>query len=250
MVGSVEVVTAVVFGATLCILGYATFWALSIKRALRVPLYSNHALGVAVVALGFGLLDVETPFINFGVLIVPVLFLTLFSVFLLMFYFVDTAILSARRADPLLRDTARWKRLRNPLWLVMFVSVALAIGTSVAGYSGFGGIFLIPFIIVGVSGAVVLPRAARRSKDATFNRHLRWFGGFIVLAVGWFFASFLVSQLAAGGMNPATLLNAPLTDVQNYLEALAALVGLAGGGYCLYRSARSLVPLNRIPPES
>jgi len=47
-------------------------------------------------------------------------------------------------------------------------------------------------------------------------------------------------------MNPTTLLTAPLTDEGNYLAFLVALLTLSGAGYCLYKSAKSLAPLNRM----
>jgi hypothetical protein len=247
MVNSLDVVTIVVTGLTVCIFGFAAFWAVSMTRVMRVRLYRRHALGVVIVALGFALLDVESVFLDYSDLVVPVIFLTLFVLFIIIFYFIDTAILSARRADPLLRDTAGWQRRRKLVWVLMVASVAIAIGTSVAGYSGFGGIFLLPFIIAGVLGGYVLPLAARRSKDFTFNRHLKRFGAFILFGVGWFLAWF-VGPALWGPMDPNTLLMSPLTDQELYLADLLALVGFSGAGYFLYRSARALAPLNRITP--
>jgi hypothetical protein len=245
MVSSLDVVTVAVAGLTLCILGYAAFWALNMMRALKVRIYRRHALGVAIVAVGFAVLNVVSVLVDYMILVVPAIFLTLFALFIVMFYFIDTAILSARRADPLLRDTAAWQRIRNLAWALMLVSIAIAIGTSVAGYSGFGGIFLLPFILVGVLGVYVLPLAARRSKDITFNRHLKWFGAFVIFGVGWFLAWFGGPGLW-GPMNANTLLMGPLTDPELYLADLLALVGFSGAGYFLYRSARALAPLNRI----
>ena len=245
MVSSVDIVTVGVTGLTFCILGYAAFWAFSMVHALKVRLYRRHAIGVAIVALCFAALNVESVLVDYVVLVVPAIFLTLFALFIVIFYFIDTAILSARRADPLLRDTAGWLRRRKLVWAAILASVAIAIGTSFAGYSGFGGIFLLPFILVGISGGYVLPLAARRSRDVTLNAHLRRFGLFTVFAVGWFFAWFAVPQ-SQTAMNPITLLSGPLTDTYLLLADLIALLGFSGGGYFLYKSARALAPLNRI----
>jgi hypothetical protein len=132
------------------------------------------------------------------------------------------------------------------IWALMVASVAIAVGTSFAGYSGFGGIFLLPFIMAGVLGGYVLPLAARRSKDNTFNMHLKRFGAFILFGVGWFFAWF-VGPGVWGPMNNNTLLMSPLTDSELFVADLLALVGFSGAGYFLYKSARALAPLNRLP---
>ncbi len=238
--------TAVITSFTVIIIAYAGYWGLDIRGVLRTRLYKNHALSLAVVAAAFAVLDVEAALVASSVLVVPGIFLTLFTTFIFMFYFIDSAMLSARRADPLLRDTARWTQLRTPLWIIMILTIAFAIGSSVAGYSGYDGIFLIPFILVAISGGAFLPRAARRSKDMTFNRHLKWFGIFVVLAVVWLIVALFGTFQA---MNPVTLLTSPLTTMGSYVIDLADIMGLAVAGYCLYKSARSLVPLNRIETE-
>jgi hypothetical protein len=247
MVSSLVVATAAITVYTLIIFGYAAFWAFTIRRVLPVKLHRNHAMGVVIVALGWGLLDIVDYFVNASVWEVPWIFLTLFGLFIVMFYWIDSAVLSARRADPLLRDSAHWKSVRRPLWAAIVILVAFAIGSSVAGYPGYGGIFIIPFVLVGISGGLVLPIAARRSKDMVFNKHLRWFGVFSVLAVGWFFLS--IAATAGTAMNPTTLLNSPLSVANYYAIDLVNIIGLTGAGYCLYKSARSLAPLNRLSTE-
>ncbi len=238
--------TAAITVFTILIIGYAGYWALSIRGALRTPLYKNHALALAVVAAAFGVLDIEATLVDISILVVPAIFLTLFGTFLFIFYFIDSAMLSARRADPLLRDTARWTMLRKPLWVIMIVTITFAIGSSVAGYSGYGGIFLLPFILVAITGGAFLPRATRRSKDMTFNRHLKWFGIFVVLAIVWLIVILLGTFQA---MNPVTLYNSPLTTAGSYVIDLADILGLAVAGFCLYKSAKSLVPLNKIETD-
>jgi hypothetical protein len=241
-----NVVLAAITVFTVIVMGYGGYWAFDIRRALRTPLYKNHALALAIVAVAFGVLDVENTLVDSSILVVPSEFLTLFATFIFMFYFIDSAMLSARRADPLLRDTARWTQIRKPLWIVMIATIAFAIGSSVAGYSGYGGVFLVPFILVLISGGVFLPRATRRSKDTIFNRHLKWFGIFVLLAIVWLIVGFFGTYQA---MNTVTLLNSPLTTRDSYVVDFGDILGLTTAGYCLYKSAKSLVPLNRIETE-
>jgi hypothetical protein len=243
MSSSVDILTVAVAAFTLFIISYAAFWALSIRHALQLKLYRNHALGVAIVAIGFAVLDIENVLVDASVLVVPTLFLTLFSIFIVMFYWIDSAVLSARRADPLLRDTARWRNLRKPLWIVIVALVVFAVGSSVAGYPGYGGVFIIPFVLVGISGALIVPLATRRSRDLTFNKHMKWFGAFAAIAIAWVFLSFIDTSQA---MNPTTLLNSAATTTGIFLADLVDIICLSAAGYCLYKSARSLVPLNRI----
>ena len=71
--------------------------------------------------------------------------------------------------------------------------------------------------------------AARRSKDITFHRHLKWFAIFTVLLV-----------IAV----PLTIPNIPL------VLDIAAFAFIYPAVYSLYRSAKSLAPLNKIQLEA
>jgi hypothetical protein len=88
-----------------------------------------------------------------------------------------------------------------------------------------------------ISGAVILPVAAKRSKDTTLHKHLRWFFVFAIFTVG------LV--IVARDFGPS-----PGIAGTTYAQQLVTLIAILVGGYALYRSAKSLVPLNKLPQEA
>ncbi len=209
---------------------YAAFWAFSIWRRLSVRLYRNQAFGIGIVAASFALLDLDqfTPVVTgaeAGGSESPFstsFFLILFLVFVVLFYWIDASILAARRADPLLRDTLYWRRLRFVFWVILVGSAVVSILLQMQF------LFLIVLFIVPISGAVFLPIAASRSGDASLRRQLKWFGAFVLLLL-------VVSILAGSSGQGANV----------YIVA-ATLGGIYAADYCLYKSAKSLVPLNRL----
>jgi hypothetical protein len=156
------------------------------------------------------------------------------------FYWIDASMLAARRSDPLIRDTLRWSKVRVVLWGVVAVSFvsnvaasfyflattgALPFQNSLGGLpyytlllSNFGKIVLAPLV-----GAIAIPVITYRSKDQTLRRHFKWLGLALVFTVAFFV---LLGPLVSLGIEPA--------------------ITTTGTAYCLNRSARSLVPLNRI----
>jgi len=151
----------------------------------------------------------------------------------MIFYWVDTTLTRARLADPLLRDPFRWNNLRMILWFSNIISIFItaAIIISPGGLlSDFGFLFYLPFAITLLSGATLIPLQARRSKDSTLNKHLRWFSLFLAFL---FLFVLLVPNLTGD-----------LT-----LFTLSSVLGLMAGAYCLIRSARALVPLNKFSKE-
>ena len=162
-------------------------------------------------------------------------FLTNVAFALVLFYWIDSSILVARRTDPLLRDTFAWRRLRFVFWALLLALLALSFAPINSVFQGIFssngtlfGYFL--FFVVVISGSIILPIAAFRSKDTTLRRHLMWFGYFVG---GVFFSSlpFLVQ--------PGTIVPDPLPVSLTYLVAMFS-------AYCIYRSVRSLAPLNRL----
>jgi hypothetical protein len=196
---------------------FPAYWAFDIRRALAVRLYRNQALGIALVSVGFFV---------FGIVVSTLV--TYDLALLIIFYWLDSSVLAARRSDPLLRDTLHWTRLRIVVWAL----VLIGLGVSTAFVLINGDITYIPSDVVGMNLAtlpdfavplvalVLLPLVARRSKDHALRRHISWFGVFAVLQ----FAAILGATVLGGA---------------------SYFVGFAFGGYCLFRSARALVPLNR-----
>jgi hypothetical protein len=196
---------------------YPAYWALAVRRALGLRMYRNQALGLALLGIGFALAFVR-----------PLEVVLSYSV--LLFYWIDASVLAARRTDPLLRDTLNWSKLRWIFWLVIVglwvpEMVDLVVSGNFFGNNLtkdiFGTLVVVPFALVFVSGAPLLVLASRRSGDNALKRHLKWFGYF-------------VSAILVAGL------------LQNAGLVIATFVLFVVGAYCLYRSARSLAPLNRI----
>jgi hypothetical protein len=209
-------------GPQVAIFIFPAYWAIDIRRALAVGLYRIQALGIALVSLGF---------LSFGELFSTLV--TYNMALLIIFYWLDASVLAARRSDPLLRDTLRWTKLRVPVWALILagfgVSVAAVVikGDITYMLSDTGGSFLstFPDFAIPILALVLLPLVARRSGDLALRRHIVWFGAFAALQFGA-----ILGALIFGGAS--------------------YFVGFAFGGYCLFRSARALVPLNRISLEA
>jgi len=227
----------------------ASYEALAIRRALAVRLYRNQALGIGLVALAFVVLSAfqlsVLPFLppnTGGPFGTPINYPFIYFTWLVLFYWIDASVRAARRSDPLLRDTLRWSQVRIVVWALVIGSIAVTssivlylvveTGLSIFAQASlpFGGpgaspLNFLTFFVPIIFGAVYLPVAALRSKDPTLRRHLAWFGlGFL------FFVAILF------------LFNSPFPEIAQ----LAQSEMVVSVGYFLYRSARSLVPLNRI----
>ena len=157
------------------------------------------------------------------------------------FAFIDSIVPVARRSDPLLRGILHWGKLRYVLWgdlgLAAIYLVLAAVYPS-SENSGLGGaigfpLFLLPFI----AGGPVVLIAARRSKDPILRGSLKWFG--LVLLAFLFNASISFTELV--------ILNISQYDAGFSYPALAFVPGAVLGAYAVYRSARSLAPINRLP---
>ncbi len=228
---------------SLLLFAYAAYWALYTRKALAVRMYRNQALGVASVSIAFGLLIAESlagtvlegPGYQPGAAVVD----TALLIFLVFFYWVDASAVAARRSDPLLRDIFHWRRVRNALWGIQIITyssyfIVAALTRKTPGLDVPTGldpilttlfnlvsIFRFPMAIIPfVSGIIILPIGARRSGDFVLRKHLQWFG------------------LTAAAIFVAGLIN-------NFFPPLT-FPFLIVSGYCLYRSAKSLAPLNKL----
>jgi hypothetical protein len=229
MLSDLDLIFAIGSIGSFALLSYALYWALAVRHALFIRLYRNQALGVGLVALAV-LLSVYGPFPSalfpypsstdnlFG-------FIIIFFAILLIFFWIDSSIRAARRSDPLLRDILHWSKVRKVLWpldigivAILAVWIVLNLGNLL--------LFLVPYLIDIAAGALFIPIAAKRSKDPVLRKHFIWFGVFFLSLVPLFFGE----------------VNFP-NDV---VSDLLVFGGLFLGGYALYRSARSLVPLNQI----
>lgn len=201
---------------------YPAYWAFSIRRAMAVRMYRNQALGIGLVSLGMLAAINENTGYAFAFTL------------LLVFYWVDASFLSARRSDPLLRDSLHWSKLRFVFWALTLVAVLPAeiYGIVTGNLPGLGsdvlsGLFIAFFFLVPASGIALFAVASRRSGDHMLRRHLAWFGLFALMPTG----TILIAVALGGG------------------AGLAYFFGFGLAGFFLYKSARSLVPLNRLSLE-
>ncbi len=258
MVGNPDIV---VVGSIAVVAGisYAAYWAFMIRRSLAIRLYRNQALGIFLIAVsGELVLLAEAPAFAYGVAQVlsgssnaPLVAVTLGTTIafeLVLFYFVDASILAARRSDPLLRDTFAWRRLRLGLWPLFPSLIVLGQvlpfsnfqNPSAATFTLTGTLLIIsPLVVVFFAGAIVLPVAAFRSRDATFRRSLAWFVFFVAALFPSSASTFIVAPRNAQG----------IIQVGGSSLAVTYLVGVFAA-YFLYRSVKSLVPLNKLERDS
>ncbi len=247
-----NIVGAVAFSATF---GYAIYTALGIRRTFSVPLYRSQALGVALIALIilinllsniiFSYIPPNVPsdflFSNVGI-IGELAFLLWFPIF---YYWLDKSELAARKSDPLLRDILHWQLVRLFLGPLIYASVVIAASTEIIETIFFGvspvsmasesavpsNLFIILFLFIPgiilfiglrILAIIALPIAAWQTKDPLLRKQIYWLGLFFIL-------NFI------GGALQGT--------ISNPFEALFVLDAIVfANGYCLYKSARSLVP--------
>jgi len=253
---------ALAFLAVACvavfIFAYAAYWAFVIRRSLAIRLYRNQALGIGMVALSWGvtglvflvlssfsiLFTTHNPFRNAS--------LSAYIALLAVYYWTDASTLASRRSDPQLRNTLHWNKLRRYLWVAEVISTTVVIAAGFGlGFSPMGLtkvasssvidsvlftiVYSLPFLLTGLSSVAVLPLISRRSGDVYLRSHLRWFGIFCIFLLFAFVINRAVSAT-------------PLGQIE-YLIPIIFASSLAVGAYCLYKSAKSLVPLNRILQE-
>ncbi len=245
MPDSVELVVAVTVAEVIpgAIALFGAYWAFSVRRALAGRMYRNHALWLGILGVltaTVGVLTYSTnSFVNDGI----AAFYS--ALYILVFAFIDTTIPVVRRSDPLLRSILRWDRLRVGLWCdaaVLSVASYLLYAYYYNGvYSSLTGVvyFLAAGSTFGVSGAALIV-GARRSQDRVLRSSLKWLGLSLLSWVLVFLASAVESSVLPN-----------LTEFEYfysyYTLPYGALAILAT--YSLYRSTRSLVPMNRISLE-
>jgi hypothetical protein len=237
-------VTYLVFVVFAIAYGYVAYTAIAISRALSSKVYRNQALGLAVfvmLVVEFALASlIGTTFsISFtGIADAIQLLAVWFAILIGFYYYIDASIGAARPTDPLFRDTLHWTRVRLAFWIydisaVIVFPIAAAVNSYNYENGGIPAILQaqVPFLIVVLSGAVVLPIAIRRSNDKVLKRQLSWFAVYIALLI----------VLNFGG------------DIISNVPEVLPLAIFLGGAYPLYRSAISLVPLyefNKEPVKS
>jgi len=236
---------AAILGALAVILVsvYAAYWAFEIRRALASRLYRSQALGIGLVALIPSVVQIGLTGTYLNVLPGEFQYALPVMAALIIYYWTDTSVRAGRRSDPLSRDTLHWSRLRYILLVLIIITliygslnVSYDVLKGITGFtvatplapSGYFFIFIIaPIIIPLITGAVILPVAGLRSKDPVLRKHLQWFGFFAV-------------SLLTITIGLSILLYNPLQSL------LIQDLGCVIGGMCLYKSSKSLAPINRL----
>jgi hypothetical protein len=225
---------------------YSAYWGLAIRRALIVPLYRRQALWVSIIGIYFALLFLDIAYANPFASSNPYIFysggLLFFTGFVLIFAWTDGTVRVARRSDPLLRDTLHWTKLRVIIWAGIFLGILAFIGILirliVAGspISDIeNGGFIVAILAILLSGSPALFVSARRSRDTTLRRHLRWFE---------LFASILIASSVIGY---AYTVFGTHSGAPAIISAGVGYTTFIVAAYSLYKSARSLAPIGRLP---
>ncbi len=209
---------------------YSAYWAFTIRKVLLASLYRRQALWVGGMGIYFVVLS---AFLSIALTLQLNTFATNLAGgliisfgFVLIFLWIDSTIRVARRSDPLFRDTLRWSKLRYWFWVITFGGAGGSLVTSIT--SGFSTIA--PYGGVLFFGAIALLISARRSGDKTLRRHFEWTAVCIFLL--W---------IASQAQQPLFRVISDTFLVQSLIYPIVAV-----GAYCLYRSARSLIPLTHL----
>jgi len=229
---------------TVLMWSYSVYWALDLRRLLSAPLYRNQALGAGLVSTAFASLNCAIYGGQNTSLVGNLQLIVIGYTFLITFYWVDSSVLAARKTDPLYRDTLHWRKVRLAVWPVIFVTALALPGLSIVYPSsllqgeGVTWLFVIlvftPIIGAFGSGLILLPIAGRRSRDEALRKNLEWFGLF-----GASFILFAILNILSPGES----------EPGGGLAFFFLVLAFVAGSYCLYRSTKSLAPLNRLPSK-
>jgi len=234
------------------ILLYTAYWALAIRQALVSRLYRNQALWLATECLLFiasGSLETRTSIHLFFVangLVQGCFFLSIAA-------WADSTLRIARRSDPLLRSLLAWDKLRwvvLPLFgllLIPFTYYSVTTG-SIFNLQGIAlltipwtaSLFFLLLFILSTYGAVAFLIGAGRIRDAPLRGELKWISVFFASILGTFVPALLTTSAASSGA--LKYLDYSFSNIPSAIIVLVAY-------YALYRSARSLAPLNRITQD-
>lgn len=237
---------AIVVGVT-ALYGYGSYWAFRIREVLFDHLFRERAQRAGTAGVFFTVLAGSYVLVlvlgtgNFYLTFAQYLVDDLAAI--VTFAWVDSTITMMRRLDPLQRDSLHWKRLRIVIWAFVLIAtvgglVSALLGNlfasqagTVSPTSGQGVLLTGPFGFSWI-GLVAIVRSWRRSKQMILRGHLKWF--ILYLLAIW------IASAATGGTYLASI---PILGVVSALS-------LAVGAFFLYRSAKSLAPVNRLEPAA
>ncbi|MGI0078299.1 MAG: hypothetical protein ACRECH_01605 [Nitrososphaerales archaeon] len=218
------------YAPTVLMWPYSIYWAFSTRRLVSAKLYRNQALGIGLIAVVW--LTFQLSFYSRDNFLNKI---ALTTAVLVTFYWIDSSVLVSRKSDPLYRNTLHWKEVRLALWTLLIVLVVilfpswqlisagppLLLGKDPSLLSVIS-VYVLGFLLLG-SGTVYLLTADLRSRDRTLRRQLIWFGLFFACFFGFIIVWTFTNQF------------------------FFSILAYALGAYCVYQSAKSLSPLNRLP---
>ena len=216
---------------------YDAYWAFGIVRALVTRACRRQARWLGALAVYFAgfwlliaLIDPRYPY-GSGPLCSVLDFYNDFG-YLAIFAWMDATVRLTRLSDPLLRQPLASEKLRLILWPLVLLGLGyfVAEGRSLF-FSDLFSTLPYPAIVI---GALALLVGTRRTKDLILRRHLRWLG----------FATFLLVLVEIFGHFSSTLGFLPASS-SAYLAVIDGILILFGG-FPLFKSSKSLAPLNRI----
>jgi len=234
------------------ILAYAAYWAFVLRRVLRNRFSRSQAFWLGVVCI-FLIPVLPTPVSTDPLtqLVISVYFVGALPIVLLAW--IDGTVRTARRSDPLFRDTLKWSKLRFGVWGTTLVMSAFYFGLlvleTVTGVlvSTIALVLIIAvYLPIFLAGAPALLLAARRTRSDTHRTNLKWLGLFFLFVLIAIVAISLVTQGSSGGVFPSGflyfLVYQGIYAIGYNVYQILIIVAM----YCLYRNARSLAHLNHV----
>src|SRR5579875_72224 len=249
MASAVDIFSFGVAALVAAILLYGSYWAFAISRVRTSKLYRRQALSVGVVGVYYGILRIASPFTDqlapHNAISFAISAIAFFIGAILIFSWIDGSIRVARRSDPLRHDTFHWRRLRIVFWGLILLDVSILAGLFTTMDLSQGSLtlgenipFLALFLAIFFVASPALFLAARRSKDPTLHRNLRWFAIFVVFILvytEWGYLAYVLGASSASGSGTYLL-------IANMVALVIKILPLIGA-FSLYRSARSLAPI-------
>lgn len=170
----------------------------------------------------------------------------------------DAIVPIARSSDPRNRDIIRWRYSRVILWVILATGFVLGAyllvpsllknpGTGVLGPIALGSLFyteIAPFFaFIGTVIGIILFISYFHSYDASFRKHLKWLIAYTLVLV---FQSLFVF-VERSNLSTLTGNALPGSVVFEFVGIVFIFAYIEG--FCLYKCAQSLAPINRFPTK-
>jgi hypothetical protein len=226
-----------VIGISNVLVLYAAYLSFSVWRGLSVPIYRSRAIWTGVLAVLLGLTSITSgnvnalfpaPYSLVGIVAVYGILYPL-AIFVL-FFWIDRTMAMIIRLDYLRRDLLGWRRFRFVYWgfaagsfvFYLLGNPILLPNPTPTDVFVFGGVLSLTYAVPWGYASLALVVGRRRTRDATFRLHLKWFG-------------LCIASIVFAGLTYSLI---PDPFIGNLPFVLIA--------FCLYKMARFLVPAQRL----